>query len=380
MSVPHICRSLLLGAALLTAIFVSAAQAKHYQVLHSFDGSDGSYANGNLQLDNAGNLYGTAATGGAFGLGTIFRLDSAGTFTVVHSFTGGDDGSEPEAGLVLDPATGDLYGTTTGGGKQAYGGIFKLTTAGDLVDLHDFRRTADGDQPFGALLRDRRGNLYGTTFQDGPEHGGAVFKLTAEGGFKVLHALRGSDGTEPVGRLVRSGPNLYGIAQIGGSGSGTIFKAATDGTFTKLYTPNQGVGLSGGLARDKVGNLYGPYLNAGENGKGIIYALSPGGTLSTLHTFAGGTDGQYPLGDMLLTKKGKLYGATARGGGASDDGMIFALDLQGNLTSLHGFTGAPDDGATPSGGLIEGKDGKLYGTTTKGGSHDMGVIFSVTAR
>ncbi|HEX4296280.1 MAG TPA: choice-of-anchor tandem repeat GloVer-containing protein [Rhizomicrobium sp.] len=109
MSVLGICRSLLLGSALLGTAFVPAAQAKPYHVLHSFSGSDGSTPNGNLVLDGAGNLYGTTAEGGSSGDGTIFKLSPAGDFALLHSFTGGSDGRGPETGLTIDPATGDLY-------------------------------------------------------------------------------------------------------------------------------------------------------------------------------------------------------------------------------------------------------------------------------
>ncbi len=121
MSVLGICRSLLLGSALLSTAFVPAAQAKPYHVLHSFSGSDGSTPNGNLVLDSAGNLYGTTAEGGSSGDGTIFKLSPTGDFTLLHSFTGGSDGRGPETGLALDPATGDLYGTTFDGGGPRLG-------------------------------------------------------------------------------------------------------------------------------------------------------------------------------------------------------------------------------------------------------------------
>lgn len=377
MSFLDVCRSLLLGSALLSTAFVPAAQAKHYQVLHSFDGSDGSFPNGNLQFDGAGNLYGTTAVGGSFGHGTIFKLSSTGTFALAYSFTGGSDGSHPETGLTIDPATGDLYGTTTGDGAHGRGGIFKLTSAGVLVVLHDFNSATDGDSPSGALTRDAQGNLYGTTYQDGGRGGGTVFELAVNGEFKVLHALGGTDGSEAIGRLALDGTDLYGITTVGGSGSGTIFEIASDGTFATLHTLNTGVGLSGGMARDKRGNLYGAY-SSGENG--YVYALSPGGTMSPFYTFTGGADGRFPVGDMLLTKKHVLYGATARGGANGDNGTIFKLDRRGNFTLLHGFAGAPRDGTEPSGGLVRGQGRKLYGTTSRGGDHDKGVIFSVSVR
>jgi uncharacterized repeat protein (TIGR03803 family) len=375
MTFHHARYALLLGAALSTAAFAPAARAAQYQVLHHFNGSDGSYANGDLQLDSAGNLYGTTYLGGSFNHGAIFKLTRSGQFSLPYSFSGGSDGAEPDAGLTLDRATGDFYGTTSLGGAHNAGVIFKLTSAGAFSVLHDFNPDTEGDNADGALTFDRQGNLYGTTYQGGPNTIGAVFELAADGEFHVLHAFGGvgsKDGGEPVGRLARHGANLFGVTTIGGDGSGsTIFKVTPDGTFTVLYSPFSGEGFGGGVARDKSGNIYGAYEDE-------IYVLSRKGAFSPLYSFTGGADGLFPTGDMLLTKKGVLYGATARGGPDGDNGTIYRLDFKGNFTLLHGFAGAPDDGTEPSGGLVRGPEGTLYGTTIYGGAYGDGVIFSVS--
>jgi uncharacterized repeat protein (TIGR03803 family) len=369
MSVFGICRSLLLGCAQLSTT-LAPAQANHYRVLHSFNGKDGSYANGNLQLDAAGNLYGTTAEGGEFGKGTVFKLGPRGVYTVLHSFTGGADGGEPSAGLVIDPSTGDLFGT-------AFNNIFRINAAGDLTVLHTLDYDTDGNGSVGALLRDKAGNLYGTTSQGGATDVGTVFEFTRDGTFKLLSALDdGRCGSNPTGRLVLKGTDLYGVATTsGGDGSGSVFKVAANGTCSAFYSFPDGVGPDGGVARDKAGNFYGTKLG----GSSYVYALSPSGTLSKLYTFTGGADGKFPVGDMLLTDSGKLYDVASRGG-VGDNGTVFALDLSGTLTTLHSFTGAPADGAEPNGGLVRGSHGKFYGTTIRGGAHDMGIIFSVTKR
>ena len=377
MSVLGICRTLLLGSALLSTAFMPAAQAKPYHVLHSFSGSDGSGPNGNLLLDGAGNLYGTTTTGGSFGDGTIFKLSPTGDFALLHSFTGGSDGRVPETGLTLDPATGDLYGTTSGGGANGWGGVFKLTSAGALVVLHDFNQAADGTSPNATLTRDAQGNFYGTTADDGAHGNGAVFELAANGSFNILHAFGSTEGRESVGRLLLHGTNLYGVTVEGGGGTGSIFEFALGGTFTTLYAMHAGEGLGGGVARDRKGNLYGAYFG---DGNGYVYRLSPDGTTIPFYTFTGGADGRFPVGDMLLSNRNhELYGATARGGAKGDNGTVFKLDLKGNFTLLHDFAGPPRDGTAPSGGLVEGR-GKLYGTANRGGSHDMGIIFAVSAK
>ena len=368
-------RALLLGTALAFVMSASAAQAnRHYQVLHSFNGSDGLSPNGDLLLDGADNLYGTTVGGGTFNDGTIYKMSPAGDLTTLYSFTGGSDGRFPETGLTLDPATGDLYGTTDSGGANGYGGVFKYTSAGVLAVLHDFLPSTDGSSPQATLTRDAQGNFYGTTNQDGSLGNGTIFEVTADGGFQVLHTFKASEGGGPIGRLLLHGTDLYGTTTGGGSGSGTIYQLDLGGTFTVLQTPNDGEGMIGGLARDHKGNLYGNY----SIGPGFVYVVTPDNTMRPLYTFTGGSDGSYPGGDILLTKKHELYGTTAYGG-TGDNGTIFRLDTKGNFTLLHDFAGAPRDGTSPNGGLVR-LNGKLYGTSYKGGADDKGIVFAVSTK
>jgi len=152
-------------------------------VLYSFGGSpDGAFPFSGLVQDNAGSLYGTTDQGGASGAGAVFKLDTAGTGTVLHSFAGSPDGSDPQAGLVLD-AAGHLYGVTAQGGSTIYGTVFKLDTAGTETVLHSFVAGSDGLESYAGLVRDAAGNLYGTTMNGGnPElddgyGNGMVFKI-----------------------------------------------------------------------------------------------------------------------------------------------------------------------------------------------------------
>ncbi|MBV9990704.1 MAG: hypothetical protein JOZ72_05360 [Alphaproteobacteria bacterium] len=374
MCVPVLCRALAVCTALLGT---AASAAPAYQVVHSFGGKYGAYPSGDLQQDKDGNLYGTTHAGGVSGGGTIFKLDTAGTLSVLYSFAGGADGRDPEAGVFVDQATGDLYGTTTAGGGSGNGGVFRVTAAGEFKVLHDFHPAADGSQPYAPLTRDGDGNLYGTTYQDGPNHNGTIFKVAPDGTFSILHAFIAQQGGGASGHLERHGASLYGISELGGSGSGTLWRTRTDGSFALMHTFNWGVGLAGGPVRDSAGNLYGPHICCDNNGQ--IYVLNRNGELGTLYAFTGGADGRYPGGTLLMSRSGELLGTTNRGGDA-DMGVIFQLDLQGKLKVLHSFTGAPQDGATANGGLIKARDGKLYGTTQQGGTADKGVIFSVRAR
>ncbi len=206
-------------------------------VLHSFEYSstDGAYPASNITLDPSGNLYGTTEEGGASGLGTVFEVTASGTESELHSFKGGlTDGSGPYGGGLLRDPSGSLYGVTEGGGK-GYGVVFKLTPEGTEGVLHEFNGTTDGQVPIDGLAMDAAGNLYGTTQTGGTGTGcggsrcGVLFELTTTGKEIVLHDFNGSssrDGSFPYGGVVRdSSGNLYGTLSTGGAyGCGAVFK------------------------------------------------------------------------------------------------------------------------------------------------------------
>jgi uncharacterized repeat protein (TIGR03803 family) len=167
------------GTSNLGVVFEVSASGT-FSVLHSFAGgsSDGAFPSGPLMRDTEGNLRGTTQAGGASNLGTMFELSSSGTLTLLHSFAGGKtDGAYPYGGLVLDP-TGNLYGTTTGGGATGVGTIYELSTAGTFTVLQSLKSKIDGAYPYGGLVIDAKGNLFGTTLQAGKSGYGTVFELT----------------------------------------------------------------------------------------------------------------------------------------------------------------------------------------------------------
>ena len=205
-------------------------------VLHKFTGgADGSSPQAGLIQDSAGNLYGTAgggivASACPLGCGVVFKLDTIGTYTVLHSFTGGADGGYPEyAGLIQDSA-GNLYGTTSVGGALGYGVVFKLDTTGTETVLYNFTGGADGGSPQSGVIQDSAGNLYGTALYGGDlscrlgaSFGcGVVFKLDTTGRETVLYSFTGgSDGANPIASLIQdSAGNLYGTASAGGTFDG----------------------------------------------------------------------------------------------------------------------------------------------------------------
>lgn len=199
-------------------------------VLYSFQGlTDGGYPYDNLILDSANNLYGTTYWGGTSAeAGVVFKVAPTGKETVLYKFTGGDDGGNPWSSLVRDSA-GNLYGTTFSGGKAGYGVVFKLDTSGTETVLHSFQGGNDGENPVAGLTMDASGNLFGTTFYGGTSGLGTVFEVDSNGVESVLYSFTGGkDGGNPWGGVIEDGSgNLYGTTEYGGSsgyGFGTAFK------------------------------------------------------------------------------------------------------------------------------------------------------------
>ncbi len=270
-----------------------------FSVPYTFRASqDGSEPIGGLLRDAEGNIYGTTAGGGksscnfGTGCGTVFKIDAAGTETVLYSFLGGADGAYPQANVIRDSA-GNLYGTTTNGGnpgcRWGCGTVFKLDASGAETVLHTFTGGADGSNPTAGLTLDAAGNLYGVTAYGGylacPAglgHGcGTVFKIAPNGTKTVLYAFTGGkDGAYPGGNLILDAAgNLYGTTGSGGDANndGTIFKIDSTGAETILHRFNNsgGSGPSAGVIRDSAGNLYGTTEYGGKVGSGTVFKLAP---------------------------------------------------------------------------------------------------------
>jgi uncharacterized repeat protein (TIGR03803 family) len=315
---------------LLGTIAAKRVQAQTFTLLHSFSGSDGATPYAGLVRDSDGNLYGTTYFGGPHVGGTVFKLDTSGVLTVLYSFSGlNNDGADPRAGLVGD-SDGNLYGTTVAGGSYGSGTVFKLDTSHTLTVLYSFSGGGDGAQPQAGLVRDSDGNLYGTTVAGGSNGSGTVFKLGTSHTLTVLYSFSGgSDGAHPLAGLVRdSDGNLYGTTPNGGgSGLGAVFKLDTSHTLTVLYSFAGGDGANpyAGLVRDSDGNLYGTTPNGGGSGLGAVFKLDTSHTLTVLHSFSGGTnDGATPYAGLVRDSDGNLYGTTVSGG-SSNRGTVFVV-------------------------------------------------------
>jgi uncharacterized repeat protein (TIGR03803 family) len=422
--VSYVPRKSFLCCAFSLAIPIGIAHAKTVEtVLHAFQGgSDGASPQAGLIADKAGNLYGTTYNGGGTGCfggcGTIFRLAPDGTLTVLYAFQGGSDGEYPPAGLISDKA-GDLYGTTSEGGgtgcydNQGCGTVFKLASDGTFTVLHTFAGGSDGGQPEAGLIIDKTGNLYGTTYIGGGNTCavgggcGIVFKLAPDGTETVLHAFCArkncDDGASPwAGLIADKNGSLFGTTLFGGGGRagcfgklgcGTVFKLAPDGTETALYSfcPQKkctdGAVPQAGLIRDDNGNLYGTttaggaYCEGGDEGDGCgtVFKLARDGTETVLHSFTGHRDGSTPDGTLIADQNGNLYGTTFYGDSRSAQcqigcGTAFRLASDGTLTVLHNFDGGSDGGG-PMGGVILDSAGNLYGTTFEGGGADCSAFY-----
>ncbi len=314
---------------------------------------------------------------------------AAGKYKVLYKFTGGTDGSQPLAGLILD-ASGNLYGTTYQGGPSGDGTVFKLTKNSDgswtETVLYSFAGGTDGATPYAGVTFDASGNLYGTTYSGGAFSAGAVFQLAPNSDGSWTESLPysftgGSDGANPfAGVIFDASGNLYGATYLGGaSGDGAVYKLTptSGGAWTEsvLHTFTGGQDGSnpefGNLIFDLTGNLYGTTQYGGGSGAGVVYKLTPNSdgtwTESVIYAFAG-RNGAEPAGSLTFDSVGRLYGTTQSG---DDEGLggVFKLTLGAkgiwHERVLYRFHGN-QDGAYPVGGVVLDTAGNLYGTTNAG--------------
>jgi uncharacterized repeat protein (TIGR03803 family) len=266
--------------------------------LYSFKGlNDGFGPGGGLVFDTAGNLYGTTPDGGAHSAGVVFELSPAKygwRHKVIHTFTGGKDGAVGSLGSLLFDAAGNLYGVTELGGANGAGAVYELspTQRGPwkTTVLYDFKGMPDAANPYGGLIFDKAGNLYGTTYFGGTNGMGTVFQLIPGPNRtwqeNVLHSFQGgTDGSFPTSTLVfNAAGSLYGTTSTGGRPScdcGTVFKLTLSrGGWSERIVHLFGVGRDGsspnyGLTFDHAGNLYGTTPVGGSVGQGIVFQFTP---------------------------------------------------------------------------------------------------------
>jgi uncharacterized repeat protein (TIGR03803 family) len=321
-------------------VFMVPAGSNKPKILHTFTGggTDGSDPYAGVIMDQAGNLYGTTVGGGdsITSEGTVYKIDPEDNETLLHSFDGGSDGAFVYAGVVMDGA-GNLYGTTSMGGTDSKGIVYKLAADGTEKVLHTFTGGSDGGEPFAGLILDKKGNLYGTTFYCGANDDGVVFELAPGGKETVLYSFKGgSGGANPyAGSLIAdTAGNFYGMTYAGGAkGDGAVYELKLDGTETVLHSfagGSDGAAPFAGLIIDSAGNLYGTTQSGGMtcngmgSGCGTVFKLAPDGTETVLHAFKGGLDGIEPSCTLFADGAGNLYGTTIYGG-LYESGTIFTI-------------------------------------------------------
>ncbi|MBZ5570866.1 MAG: hypothetical protein LAO09_03180 [Acidobacteriia bacterium] len=395
----------ILAVASLILLSATLAWSGSYKVLHDFSGRLAKIPSSGLVLDAKGNAYGTTAEGGfhAGKGGTVYQLSPQTGFNIIYGFSG-PDGMTPRGNLAID-ADGNLYGTTVSGGGNktgcngaGCGTVFRLsppTNGGTWTQtvLYSFKGGDDGANPQAGVVVDSAGNLYGTAMNGGTNDFGTVFQLAPGPNDtwveNLVHTFAGNEGGLPQGGLIfDAAGNLYGTS------GATVFEITPTGggwSFIPLYffNPRNGdaAGAETGVIFDANGNLFGTSSFGGAFNLGTVFELtqSQGSwTEAIIHSFAGGSDGAKPESGLVLDSAGNLYGTTFAGGGngCSGNGCGTLFELipgQGGQWTERRFSfpgGVPNRGVQPaSTPLLAG--GHIYGTTSAGGSEGAGVAFRI---
>ena len=349
--------------------------------VQKFFAESGSAPSNNLTKGPDGNFYGMTSQGGANSDGTIFKMTPGGEVTILVNLRSADTGSNPQGGLVLGKDN-NFYGMTYSGGSSGYGTIFKVTPSGDFTLLRKFNGIIDGGNAQGNLVLGKDGSFYGMTYQGGKNKYGTIFKISSAGNFTVLKHLDNTTGSYPQGSLIQaSDGNFYGMTYQGGTNNyGTIFRITPTGTYTirrHLDSSISGAYPQGSLVQGTNGFLYGITYSGGAVGYGTIFRMTLSGTFSVLHNLNYSTDGGYAQGNLLQSTDGNFYGTTYQGG-SNSVGTIFKVTPNGTFSVLHNLDNS-NDGRYAMGGLVQGTGGNYYGTTSAGGLGDRGTIFKITA-
>jgi uncharacterized delta-60 repeat protein len=350
-----------------------------------------------LISDASGDLFGVSTNGGINNDGSVFEVP-AGTSTpqIIATFSG-TDGSQPETQLLID-RNGNLYGTTASGGAYGFGNVFMLTNLGggsyslstvadftgdpgsaSAVPVSDSVPQDNGQSPIGPLVLDGNGNLFGLTQNDGTSSG-TVFEVVAGTNFATTIASFGSSDYPSGGLVIDNAGDLFGTTLYGGNGMGTVFEMpAGSGILNTLYSFSGTDGqYPGPLTIDSTGNLFGTTYSGGPSGSGTVFEVSSGATLQTLANFDGVSTGN-PIGALLLDSSGNLVGTYFNGGDNQDGGVFELAAGSGAVTSLASFSSA--SGFDPNSGLVENaSQGTFFGTTFDGGTdpnNPRGTIFEV---
>jgi uncharacterized repeat protein (TIGR03803 family) len=348
-----------------------------FKVMHPLTEAEGHFTYAPLILGADGDLYGTLESGGQ-GQGTLVRMSPRGRFDVFHSFTGGAGGAVP-LGLALG-TDGNYYGTTGLDGDLGNGTFFRITPHGTFDVLYSF--TTDAYGPRGLVLG-ADSHFYGVA-AGGTYSLGCVFRISALGHFDLLHSFDGAGGAGPWEPPVESGDGFfYGTTIAGGRhGVGTVYRMHRDGRLKVLHSfhrdARDGKYVPSRLVEGSTGLFYGT-TQVGMNKHGGAFAIDRAGALTVLHQFQHERiDGSGPWG-LVQGRDGHLYGVTTLGG-KHLAGEIFRITTDGVSTRLHSFDPDQGDGGYPLSGLVEVGDGEFYGVTQGGGAGGAGTIYRLRVK
>jgi uncharacterized repeat protein (TIGR03803 family) len=355
-----------------------------FSVLYSFGGKHRNLiypAGPTVAQDRDANLYSTTGYGGAFNDGVVFRITRKGEPTVMHELSSYNGSS----GLTLG-TDGDFYGATVyGGNAPGYGTLFKITPRGKSTVLYDFTGQLYDAYPSAPPIHGADGSFYGTAAGDFNANGGIVYKITSSGTKSTLFQFDHTDGAAPVAPLMQgTDGNFYGTTNAGGNngncedvGCGVVFKLTPSGTLTVLhdFKASDGFYPTAPVIEGSDGNFYGTVYEGGTNyDHGVAFKITTTGRFTVLHIFEGGADGEAPQTALVQATDGNFYGVTL-GGGQSNMGTIYKITSEGTYSVIYSFDNAT--GAYPSAAPIQHTDGKLYGFAGEGGAFNYGTLYSL---
>ena len=396
-------RGSILPISALLLLLTAVVAAQTFTPLYTYPGASNNTSGitwpGLMSQGQDGGLYGTNLANGAHNLGSAYKMTTSGQYSLLYSFcsqTGCADGGSPWGGVTLG-TDGDLYGTTGGGGAcdQGVGTIFKITPAGTWSKLWDFtagttcgkyKGLTDEGYPYYPPIEGQDGNFYGTDAGVYAGTYGIFYKITPKGKLSA-YPFTYTNGATPNLPTQGLDGNFYGTTQSGGDATckcGVVYKATTAGKITALHKftgyPNDGNRPTGVLVQGNDGDFYGTTYKGGANNQGTVFKISASGTYTLLYSFYFGNGvygGQLPYAGLTLGTDGNLYGTTTQGG-KSNYGTIYQITPAGSETILYNFCSVRGctDGIYPETPLVQHTNGKFYGSTN-GNSLCCSVFYSL---
>jgi uncharacterized repeat protein (TIGR03803 family) len=387
------------GANNVGAVFEIVRGSANVTLLASFT-TYGNSPSGNMVIDSSGNLYGT--TQGGSGNGEIFELPrGSATIRLVGLNLPGtgstQNGVSPEGGVVMDSA-GNLYGTAESGGYSGYGSVFELPQGSTAINVvASFNGASQGGNPVGGLVLDSNGNLYGTTSKGGQNGDGTVFEIQkGSATITTLAGLAGTNGASPHASLfLDASGDLYGTASTSTNATGyngTVFElphgSSTLNTIAILNGPLAGVGGLGsdpeaGVVMDSAGNFFGTTCLGGNFNTGSVYEIANGSSTAAPIVLFTPISGSSPDASLTIDSSGNIYGTADAGGyiptiGGATMGTVFEIPHGASTASaLVTFVDDQNIGGNPNGPLLRDKSGTLYGWTQSGGAGSEASIFRI---